>query len=72
MSKWLTLVIGLIILALGIVVLVEGSQEIVGIVVAGISGAVILLGISKLLKKKAKTRKTTPAATEPDDEPPVF
>ena len=72
MLKWLTLVIGLIILALGIVVLVEGSQEIVGIVVAGISGAVILLGISKLLKKKVKTQKITPATTEPDEEPPVF
>ena len=72
MSKWVTLIIGLIILALGIVVLVEGSQEIVGIVVAVISGPVILLGIGLLLKKKVKTQKSTPATTEPDEEPPVF
>ena len=68
----MTLVIGLIILALGIVVLVEGSQEIAGIVILAVSGLVILLGIGLLLKKKAKTQKSTPAATEPDEEPPVF
>ena len=70
--KWLTLVIGLIILALGIVVLAEGSQEIVGIVILAVSVLVILLGIGLLLKKKAKTQKSTPAATEPDEDPPVF
>ncbi len=78
MLKWMTLVIGLIILALGIVVLIEGSQEIVGIVIAVISSPVILLGISKLLKKKVKTQQPTEATTkaittaEPDEEPPVF
>jgi uncharacterized membrane protein len=72
MLKWLTLVTGVIILALGIVVLVEGSQEIIGIVILAVSVLVILLGIGILLKKMAKTRKTTPAATEPDEEPPVF
>ena len=72
MLKWLTLVTGLIILALGIVVLIEGSQEIAGIVITAVSVLVILLGIGLLLKKKAKTRKPTPAATEPDEEPPVF
>ena len=72
MLKWMTLVIGLIILALGIVVLIEGSQEIVGIVILAISVLVILLGIGILLKKKVKTQKSTPAATEPDEEPPVF
>jgi multisubunit Na+/H+ antiporter MnhG subunit len=71
MLKWMTIAIGLIILALGIVVLVEGSQEIVGIVIAVISGPVILLGISKLLKKKAKPQKII-TTTEPDEEPPVF
>jgi hypothetical protein len=72
MLKWMTLIIGLIILALGIVVLVEGSQEIVGIAITAVSGFVILLGIGLLLKKKVKTQKSTPAATEPDEEPPVF
>ena len=72
MLKWMALVIGLIILALGIVVLIEGAQEIVGIVIIAVSGLVILLGIGLLLKKKAKTQKSTPAATEPDEEPPVF
>ena len=72
MLKWMTLVIGLIILALGIVVLVEGSQEIAGIVILAVSGLVILLGIGLLLKKKVKTQKSTPAATEPDEDPPVF
>lgn len=72
MSKWMTFVIGLIILALGIVILVEGSQEIVGIIIIVVSGLVILLGIGFLLKKKVKTQKTTPATTEPDEEPPVF
>ena len=72
MLKWMTLVIGLIILALGIVVLVEGSQEIVGIAITAVSGFVILLGIGLLLKKKVKTQKSTSAATEPDEEPPVF
>jgi hypothetical protein len=72
MLKWMTLVTGLIILALGIVVLVEGSQEIVGIVILAVSVLVILLGIGVLLKKKVKTQKSTPAATEPDEEPPVF
>ena len=72
MLKWMTLVTGLIILALGIVVLVEGSQEIAGIVILAVSGLVILLGIGLLLKKKVKTQKSTPAATEPDEEPPVF
>jgi threonine/homoserine/homoserine lactone efflux protein len=72
MLKWITLIIGLIILALGIVVLIEGSQEIVGIVIIAVSALVILLGIGLLLKKKAETQKSTPAATEPDEEPPVF
>jgi uncharacterized membrane protein len=72
MLKWLTLITGLIILTLGIVVLVEGSQEIAGIVITAVSVLVILLGIGLLLKKKTKTRKTTPAATELDEEPPVF
>jgi hypothetical protein len=72
MLKWMTLIIGLIILALGIVVLVEGSQELVGIAITAVSGFVILLGIGLLLKKKVKTQKSTPAATEPDEEPPVF
>ena len=72
MLKGMTLIIGLIILALGIVVLVEGSQEIAGIVILAVSGLVILLGIGLLLKKKVKTQKSTPAATEPDEEPPVF
>jgi hypothetical protein len=72
MLKWMTLVTGLIILALGIVVLVEGSQEIIGIVILAVSVLVILLGIGVLLKKKVKTPKSAPAATEPDEEPPVF
>jgi len=72
MLKWMTLVIGLIILALGIVVLVEGSQEIAGIAIMAVSVLVILLGIGLLLKKKVKTRKSAPATTEPDEEPPVF
>ena len=72
MLKWMTLVTGLIILALGIVVLVEGSQEIAGIVILSVSVLVILLGIGLLLKKKAKTQKSTLAATEPDEDPPVF
>ena len=78
MLKWMTLVIGLIILALGIVVLFEGSQEIVGIVITAVSVIVILLGIGLLLKKRVKTQKITPETTkvtttaEPDEEPPVF
>jgi len=74
MLKWLTLVIGLIILALGIVVLVEGSQEIAGIVILAVSVLVILLGIGLVLNKKVKTQKSTPstATAEPDEEPPVF
>ena len=71
MLKWMTLIIGLIILALGIVVLVEGSQELVGIVITAVSGFVILLGIGLLLKKKAKPQKII-TTTEPDEEPPVF
>jgi hypothetical protein len=72
MFKWLTLTTGLIILALGIVVLVEGSQEIAGIIIIAVSAPVILLGIGVLLKKKLKTRKNAPATAEPDEEPPVF
>jgi len=72
MLKWVTLIIGLIILALGIIVLVEGSQEIAGIVIIAISVLTILLVIGLLLKKKAKPQKITPATTEPDEEPPVF
>jgi hypothetical protein len=72
MFKWLTLITGLIILALGIVVLVEGSQETAGIIIIAVSGIVILLGIGVLMKKKLKTRKSAPATTEPDEEPPVF
>ena len=71
MLKWITLIIGLIILALGIVVLIEGSQEIVGIVIIAISALVILLGIGLLLKKKTKPQKVAPAP-EQDEEPPVF
>jgi hypothetical protein len=72
MLKWMTLVTGLIILTLGIVVLVEGSQEIAGIVILAVSVLVILSGIGLLLKKKTKTQKSTPAETEPYEEPPVF
>jgi arginine exporter protein ArgO len=78
MLKWIALIIGLIILALGIVVLIEGSQEIAGIVIIAVSGLVVLLGIGLLLlKKKPKTQKSTPktkvtTTAEPDEEPPVF
>ena len=72
MLKWMTIIMGLIILALGIVVLLEGSQDIVGIVIIAVSGLVILTGIGLLLKKKAKTQKSAPVATEPDEDPPVF
>jgi hypothetical protein len=73
MLKWMTLVIGLIALELGIVVLFEGSQEIAGIVIIAISGLLILVGIGLLLlKKKAKTQKSAPATAEPEEEPPVF
>jgi threonine/homoserine/homoserine lactone efflux protein len=71
MLKWMTLIIGLIILALGIVVLIEGSQEIVGIVIIAVSALVILLGIGLLLKKNVKPQKTA-TTTEPDEEPPAF
>jgi len=74
MSKWLTSIIGLIILALGIVVLIEGkgSQEIIGIVIIAVSIIVILVGIGLLLvTKKLKSQKaSTPA--DPEEEPPVF
>ena len=73
MLKWMTLVIGLIALALGIVVLFEGSQEIAGIVIIAVSGLLILVGIGLLLlKKKAKTQKAKPTTAEPEEEPPVF
>lgn len=73
MLKWMTLIMGLIALALGIVVLLEGSQEIVGIAIIAVSSIVILVGIGLLLlKKKLKTQQSTPAATEPNEEPPAF
>ena len=73
MLKWMTLVIGLIALALGIVVLFEGSQEIAGIVIIAVSGLLILVGIGLLLlRKKSKTQKSAPATAEPEEEPPVF
>ena len=77
MLKWLTLVIGFIALALGIVVLFEGSQEIAGIAIIAISGLLIVVGIALLLlmKKKARLKEATSTAketTKPEEEPPVF
>lgn len=75
MLKWATLFIGLIILALGIVILVQGSQKVAGIVIAAISTPVILLGIGILLKRKptpTKVNTKVVTTTELDEEPPVF
>ena len=61
MFKWLTLIIGFVALALGMVVLVEGSQEIAGIAIIAVSALIILAGIGLLLlKKKAAIRKGAP------------
>jgi len=72
MPKWAILVMGLITLALGIVLVVEGSQRIIGIVVLVISVPVIFLGI-KQLGIKRKPKQETPAEANPDtqNKPPA-
>ena len=77
MFKWLTLIMGFVALALGVVVMVEGSQNIAGIAIIAVSGLIILTGIVLLLlKKKGTVHKgattDTPAASEPEEDPPVF
>ena len=64
---------GLITLALGIVLVVQGSQWIIGIVVLVIFVPVIILGM-KQLGIKRKPKKETPAEATPDtqNKPPYL
>ena len=55
MPCWTTLVIGLLVLAFGIAVVIEGSVQIVGVIQLVVSVPVIILGI-KNLRKKQKTQ----------------
>jgi membrane protein implicated in regulation of membrane protease activity len=74
MPKWAILVMGLIPLALGIVLVVQSNQWIIGIVVLVISVLVIILGI-KQLGIKRKPKKETPveaeATPETQNKPPA-
>ena len=67
MPKWAILVMGLITLVLGIVLVVQGSQWIIGVVVLVISVPVIILGI-KQLGLKRKPEKETPAEVASDSQ----
>jgi uncharacterized membrane protein HdeD (DUF308 family) len=72
MPKWAILGMGLITLALGIVLVVQGSQWIIGVVVLVISVPVITLGIKQLgLKRKAKKETPAEATPEAQNKPPA-
>ena len=73
MPKWAILVMGLIVLALGIVLVVEGSQWIVGVVVLVVSVPVVFLGITKMGIKRKPKQETPPtlSATETQNKPPA-